>query len=439
MLESLWDVPVLDAHTHLTSGKLGAAGLHDILLYHMAVSDVYAAGCPSGKRLTEYPEVPDQHEAHARLREALPFLNQVRNTSTSWGIRLILRDLYGWQDSVTEDNWQTLDARIRERAQDGVWHREIMQRANIRRFCTEIARREDGSDDDILHYSLEWAFFTRCQWGEYDTALYELERCWGKSPGSPAAIGGARPKPERVIEAVQDVHEAVAWYVDHIPVDRVLSTATHLSTDIGYREVSDTEMTQALERRSSAGPGERDCYASYINEAFLSALEARCGDSVVFQFSFGAEPLPFETGSRVFQRTIGQLAAMIARHPGLRFQCYLSSAHVNQSLCTLSRELPNFSLAGYWWHNFFPAIIERVIDERLDMLPLNRQVGFFSDAYCIEWAWAKVHLVKRVLARVLAKRIGAGQYNEEEAIGIARAILYETPQTLLGMRPARPM
>jgi len=98
--------------------------------------------------------------------------------------------------------------------------------------------------------------------------------------------------------------------------------------------------------------------------------------------------------------------------------------------------LPNFSLAGYWWHNFFPSIIERVMEERLDMLPLNRQVGFFSDAYCIEWAWAKATMVKRVLARVLAKKVALGQYNAEEATGIARAILYETPQTLLGMRPA---
>ena len=41
---------------------------------------------------------------------------------------------------------------------------------------------------------------------------------------------------------------------------------------------------------SQAGPAERDCYASYVNEVFLTALEAR-GGGLVFQFSFGAEPL----------------------------------------------------------------------------------------------------------------------------------------------------
>ena len=95
---------------------------------------------------------------------------------------------------------------------------------------------------------------------------------------------------------------------------------------------------------------------------------------IVFQFSLGAEPLPYETGSRLSQQTIAQLADMIGRHPQLRFQCFLSSRHANQSLCTLARELPNLSLAGYWWHNFFPATIVRVMEERLDMLP-DQQAG----------------------------------------------------------------
>ena len=117
-----------------------------------------------------------------------------------------------------------------------------------------------------------------------------------------------RPPTDRVIRSLGDVHEAVAWYVDQIPADRVLSVATHVSTDISFRAVHPEEMERALTRRSEAGPTERDVYASYLNEVFLTAFEQRCADRVVFQFSLGAEPLPFETGSRLSQRTIAQLA-----------------------------------------------------------------------------------------------------------------------------------
>jgi glucuronate isomerase len=433
--EGLAEVPVIDVHTHLVGGKLGARGLHDVLLYHMVISDLYAAGCPSGARLTEYPRWPSQAEAHARIAEALPYLTHIRNTSSSWGVRIILKDLYGWTGPIDDGNWRKLDATIRERADDRAWHHGILDRLNIRRTGTEIARREGGEDDDRLQYALEWGFFTRCQWGEFDTALYELERCWGRLPESPAPIGaGGRPATDRVIRTLDDVHQALAHYVESIPYGRVVSTATHISTDINFRSVDDSEMADALRRRDRAGTEERDLYASYINEAFLTALEEH-GHEVVFQFSFGAEPLPFETASRLAQQTIAQVAEMIGRHPRLHFQCFVASRHANQSLCTLARELPNFSLAGYWWHNFFPDVIAQVISERLEMVPANKQVGFFSDAYCVEWTYAKAIIVRKLLARALAASIDRGQYTLPDALAIARAVLYDSPQSLLRFVP----
>jgi len=435
--EGLAQVPVLDIHTHLVGGKLGARGLHDVLLYHMVVSDLYSAGCPSGARLTQYPSWPGDAEASQRIQEALPFLAAIRNTSSFWGVRIILRELFDWDAPVTKESWRKLDGLIRERADDRSWHHSILDRLNIVRTGTEIARRESGQDDDRLQYALEWGFFTRCQWGEFDTALYELERCWGRTPASPTPIGsGARPATERTIRSLADVEAAVSHYVSAIPYDQILSTATHLSTDIDYRQVTDAEMEAALSKRKTAGPLERDVYASYINEKFLSKLEEH-GDKIVFQFSFGAEPLPYETGSRLKQETIRQLGEMIGRHPRLRFQCFLASRHANQSLCTLARELPNFSLAGYWWHNFFPDVIRQIFGERLDMLPLNKQVGFFSDAYCVEWTYAKAVLVRRQMAQVLAAKVQQGQFTVDEALEVARGILFETPQTLLRMTPRK--
>jgi hypothetical protein len=431
--QALAELPVFDIHTHLVGGKLGARGLHDVLLYHMVISDLYAAGCPTGARLTEYPGWPTQAEAHARIEEALPFLRHIQNTSTYWMVRLILEELYDWKEPITADNWRRLDAMIRERADDRAWHHSIFDRLNIQRTVAEYARRGMGEDDEHLQYALEWAFFTRCQWGEFDTGVYELERTWGRLPESPTPIGGdSRPPTDRTIRTLDDVSVALDHFMNAIPYHQLVAYTTHLSTDIDYRLVTDDEMQAALSRRDQAGPEERNIYASYINEAFLSALEART-DAIVFQFSVGAEPMPHETASRVYQKTIRQLGEMIARHPGLHFQCSLSSRHANQSLCTLARELPNLSLAGYWWHNFFPDTIRQVLNERLDMLPTNKQIGFFSDAYCVEWVYGKASMVRKQMAYVLARKIEQGQYTRDDALAIARAILYESPQTLLGM------
>ena len=455
--EGLRRVPLLDCHTHLDARHLAARGLHDILLYHMVISDLYAAGCPSGARLSDDPS---DEEAHGRIVEALPYLRFIGNTSCFWGLRIILRDLYGWTEPITEDNWRQLDGIIRERAEEGEWAREVLRKAVIRRVCTEIVKRGDGSADDVLQYALEWAFFARAQWGVNDIPLYELEATWGQDQPAPplpvtlephplpplcarsvryAGEGvqkGSRPPVARQIRSVADVQEAIRHYCDLLPWGEVIATAQHLSTDIDYREVADAEMEAALARREQATEAERDVYASYLLHAFLGELERR-GGGMVFQFSLGAEPLPFETASRLSQRTLGQVAEIVARYPGVRFMCFLASRHANQSLCTLARELPNFSLAGYWWHNFFPSVIQQIMDERLDMLPANKQMGFFSDAYTVEWAYAKAVLVRRQMAEVLARRVRRGQYTEEEALAVAEAILYEAPRQALGMEAGK--
>ena len=71
------------------------------------------------------------------------------------------------------------------------------------------------------------------------------------------------------------------------------------------------------------------------------------------------------------------------------------------------------------------------------MVSLNKQIGFFSDAYTIEWVYAKSFIVRKQLAEVLAQKVAQGQYTVEEALSISRQILFLTPQSLLGVQPAQ--
>ena len=80
--------------------------------------------------------------------------------------------------------------------------------------------------------------------------------------------------------------------------------------------------------------------------------------------------------------------------------------------------------------------MRQVMEERLDMLPVNRQIGFFSDAYSIEWTYAKATIVRNQLAQVSTQKVLQGQYTVDEALRIARAILFDSPQQLLSNVPA---
>jgi hypothetical protein len=432
MLEALKAIPIVDAHTHLTGGQLTARGLHDVLLYHMIISELYAAGCPSGERLTEWPNQPTLQEAESRITEAIPFLPRILNTSCYWLFRMAARDLYDWNDQLTVANWRRLDDQIRERADDRGWQQQILARCNVQRLTTELSRAAE-EDANILDYSMEWAFFTRVQRGAFDTPLYELERVWGEPPGVPVAHGTTRrPEPSRTISTIRDVHDAMDYFVGELAKAPVVSLATHISTELSLQPVAEAKMRTALKRRAVAGPDEQEVYAAYLNELLLHHM-VHLPRPIVFQFSFGAEPLPHETGSVAPQAAIRAVGDMVARHPGVRFVALLSSRHGNQAMATLSRELPNLTLAGYWWHNFFPGTIRQVMDERLDMLPMSRQIGFFSDAYSLEWTYSKAALIRQVLADVLALRIDRGQYSFQDAELVARQILAQTARNVYSM------
>lgn len=432
----LKSIKMFDVHTHMDASHLSARGLHDILLYHMVISELYSAGCPDGNRLSE---APPEDEIADRIRRAIPYLGYIQNTSCFWGVKLILKELYEWDEPITLKNWEKLHQIIAAKAQNREWPREILKKAGIAGVCTELWRGRKGEADDVFQYSLEWAFFTRTQWGQYDTALMELENAWGQdTPGAPlpVTLKESRVRAGRQISSLDHIRDAIEHYCSRIPYDRILSMASHLSTDIEYGCCSDEEMERALKRREAAGREESRIYANYIFDRFLDEFEKR-GKGAVLQFSLGAEPLPMETGSKLRTETVFELARIFESYPGIKFQILLASAHNNQSLCTLARELPNLSLAGYWWHNFFPSTIRQIMGERLDMLAANRQIGFFSDAYCADWAFAKAVMVRKQLACVFAAKVAQGQYTADQCMDIAQQIFFEAPQLLLNMIPAR--
>ena len=276
------DIPVIDVHTHLNASHLSARGLDDIMLYHMVITELYSAGCPSGRRLSEEPE---EAERIRRIEEAIPYLKHIENTSIYWLFRTILKELYAWDRAVTLENWRELDKMIAEKSGDEGWAREILQRANIEKSGTELALRGNGSHDDIMFYALEWAFFTRNQWDVFDAPLYELEYAWQfDDPVRPLPVAhSSRETVKRRVETVADIHEALEHYCSAIPFDQVASAAHHISTDISYRKVTDPEMQEALDNRNNAGQEELNIYASYIFEVYLQQLE-RLKKDIVFQF-----------------------------------------------------------------------------------------------------------------------------------------------------------
>ena len=80
----------------------------------------------------------------------------------------------------------------------------------------------------------------------------------------------------------------------------------------------------------------------------------------------------------------------------------MASDVLTHEVAVLARQFPNVYASGYWWHNFFPATIEKIVGLRVQMAPMTKFGGFLCDAYYAEWTYGKLQVVKKAMAAALA-------------------------------------
>lgn len=424
------EIPLVDVHTHIDLSHLSARGLHDLLLYHMIISELYSVGCPDGMRLSE---LPDDAEAETRIARAIPYIQQVQYTSCYSILKKTLSGLYGFSDEITADNWRRLHSQIRERYQSG-YADAILKKANIVAVNTEYCRKH-GQQHDRFFYSLEWAFFTRSQYGVFDAPLLELEIAASQQEPEgpiPVTFDEALYASRRRIETVEQTDEAMELYVSKIPFDHIVSLPTHFSTDIRYGRVTKQEMAEALSNRKHAGSWERDIYANYINNQYFKTL-SRYGKKAAVSISVGAEPLKYETGTKLSAETLYAIESLANQYPGLDFILFNGCDYQDTALSGIIRETQNVYAAGFWWHNFYPSTIETIIRSRLERLPLSKWFGYFSDAYCVDWAYGKSLLIRDCFAHALASFVDRGVYSLNDALFVARQLLYQNAKNYFNL------
>ncbi len=424
------EIPLIDVHTHIDLSHLSARGLHDLLLYHMVISELYSAGCPNGSRLPEWPE---DAESKARVLNAVPYIPYVKYTSCYSMLKKILSGLYGFHEDITADNWSRLDGLIRERYDSG-YADEILKKANIASVNTEFCRKH-GHENKNFFYSLEWAFFTRNQYGLFDAPLLELEiaATQDKPAGPiPVTFDETLYASRRRIETVDQVNEAMDSYVSKIPFDDVVSLPTHFSTDINYGEVTREQMSEALANRKNASSRERDIYANYINNSYFETL-SKYGRKTAVSISIGAEPLQYETGVKLNTETLYAIESLANKYPGLDFIIFNGCDYQDTALSGIIRETQNVYVAGFWWHNFFPSAIDNIIRGRLERIPINKWFGYFSDAYCVDWAYGKSALIRACFSRVLSSLVDNKVYSLNDALSIANRLLFQNAKDYFGL------
>src|SRR5262249_42741491 len=135
------------------------------------------------------------------------------------------------------------------------------------------------------------------------------------------------------------------------------------------------------------------------------------------------------------QRTsLIQYATLFNAFPEVTFCLSILSSGQNQELVSYSWIFPNVVTHGHWWYSNIPAYVEQDLRARLQAVPKIKQLGYYSDAYKLEFVLPKFNMYRRILAEILADDfIRPRLVTEAQAMELARLLLRDNARRIFNL------
>jgi glucuronate isomerase len=121
--------------------------------------------------------------------------------------------------------------------------------------------------------------------------------------------------------------------------------------------------------------------------------------------------------------SLAQYLDLLNRYPEVTFTVSYLSPTMQHELLTYTWIFQNVRASGHWWYTNIPGYIEQDLRTRIEALPKTKLLGYYSDAYYIEFTLPKFNMYRWCLARVLAGQVEMKRFTENEALDLARRIL----------------
>jgi hypothetical protein len=418
--KALDGVRVIDPHCHLRLAKPAADDLADIVLYHhvwielvsagMDQREVSASGLPH--ELTD-PEIAPLE----RVRRSLKRLPDVRNTTLGLFLRWILNDLYG-VDRLTESNLETVFADVAQKGQDPAWQESLL-------------RERCGIDCNI---SVELGAAPYSGRMQKAREIFPANLIHGKQTSS-GILAGWESAFGREIRTVLDYTEFLQKTFANLPVADYKFLGWWVVPCVTDALSNDDQITRTLQKVRREEPLSHDEIGGFCYFGMQTLLQALRGASLrTIQIIAGAEVLPPHRSLTHWNGNFcGAIGRIANQFEDFRFDLSAASDAYTQDLGILARHIPNISVAGYWWHTFYPFYIRKSLETRLDTVPANKITAYFSDAYHAEWCYPKLKMVKQILGEILVERIERGWTDLESALDLIPRLFHDNPASIYGV------
>ena len=391
-------VPLIDPHSHIDPLKPASKSLDDILGYHYYTELAHSAGM---SRDPLDPAVP----ARDRVREIVRHLDRFDNTAQYGWLLDIARTFLGFDGPriTAADADRLFDAAEKTFAQPD-WEKQVVAKTKLEKiFLTnEFDDPLDGFDTSVYVPCLRT-----------DALVFHLDRA--DTRDRLHKVTGTR------VHDAASLRKALAAVFMHFTRKGAKACAISLPPDFEPAHYDDEFYYEQFRFHDG-----RD-----LAPGIFWLITELCRDfKLPFDLMVGVNRRVYINGVHQGQDLFDQRTSLIQYRrvfnafPEVTFPISVLTSGQNQELVAYSWLFPNVLPLGHWWYSNVPAYIRKDLTERLQAVPKTKLVGYYSDAYKLEFVLPKYAMYRRVLANILSDEyVRPGLLSEADAVALGTRLL----------------
>ncbi len=418
--DAILQMPIICIHSHIDAFHPASTNLAELLGYHyyteLANSAVY-----------EENWIAVDMEPELIVERVVSKLHHVdQSAQYSWLIHLA-KVFFGFQhDRLTPENAAELYDAVAEAGRDPVGHEQrVCELSNLQciSLTNNFFERLDGFDPSVYLPCLRT-----------DDLVFKLHL-----PETAEAI--ARTTGIEM-DTLQDFHDALTAifrrFMDHQAISAAISMPPNFVTRDVPESIASAAFTKALDGRAD---GEE---LALLQAYVMNCIADGCREhNIPFQLMIGVRrglyPHGVYQGQDLFTptSTMEDYAYLFSAYPDVDFPVSILPITQEQELRTYGWLVHNVYPSGHWWYANIPEDIAPALAARIGAFPKNKGLGYYSDAYKLEFVLPKFTMYKEVLASVLTERVIQSQksrwmarFDIEDAIDIAQHLLIDNPRRI---------
>jgi glucuronate isomerase len=411
--------PIFDPHSHIDPRRPAARNFDEILGYHYYTELAHAAGMPAEL-------VRPELEPRERARNLAGFLERLDNTvQYSWLVE-IARTFHGYAEArIGPADIDALYDRA-ERERDGAaWDATVWQKSNI-----ESVFLTNDFDDPLEGW--DRARFVPCL--RTDDLVLKLHE--------PATLERLRRATNVDVQDAASLRLAIGALFAFFVERGARACAISLPPDFVPARSSPvraaTPIRRALHQMELRLDEQREIRAAVFWTLAEFCAEYRLPFDLMIGPVRNVYPAGVAGGRDLFDRRVSlhDYADLFNHFAGVTFPVSTLAPDAGTELVAYSWILPNVVPFGHWWYSNVPGFIAQDLRARIEAVPKTKLVGYYSDAYKLEFVLPKFNMYRRIVAETLSEQAIRGRgWAMERAVELARLILSDNPRRIFGRRP----